>query len=143
MFIQSYTYEDMYEAYKNGKIKVKNIQVDKFKRTCQEFKRKYYNSTFQIRDIGMTIGTLDRVLDNKYNINSIKKFIVAFINYTMNFTPSNIEEHVFMYYFIQNILALDINLPKSGYETFNELVKQNIYKFIDLIIEKDELKKGV
>ena len=43
MFTQSYTYEDMYEAYNNGKIKVKSIQVEKIQRTCQEFNRKYYN----------------------------------------------------------------------------------------------------
>ena len=137
MFTQSYTYEDMYEAYKNYKIKVKNIQLDKFNRTCQEFNRKYYNNTFTIKDVGMTIPVLDRVLDKKYNINAIKKFIVIFINYTKNFTPSNIHEHVFMFYFIQHILALDIKIPGNDYEDFNELLKGNIYKFLDLIIERD------
>ena len=147
MFIQSYTYDDMYEAYKNGKIKIKSIQLDKFNRTCSEFNRKYYNNTFTIKDVGMTIGVLDRVLDKKYNINTIKKFIIAFINYTKNYKPSNIDEHVFMYYFIQHILTLDIKIPGNDYENFNDLVKENIYKFLDLIIEKDnqkeELKKGM
>lgn len=146
MFIQSYTYEDMYNAYVNRKIKVKNIQIDKFKRTCQEFNRKYYNNKFTIKDVGLTIGVLDRNLDKKYNIACIQKFIVLFINYTKNFTPANIDEHVFMFYFIQNILALDIKIPGSDYYEFNEVVKQNIYKFLDLIIERDkekeELKKG-
>ena len=147
MFTQSYTYEEMYEAYKNRKIKVKNIQIDKFNRTCQEFNRKYYNNNLQIKDVGMTVGVLDRVLDKKYNINAIKKFIVLFINYTKNFNPSNIPQHVFMYYFIQHILALDINIPGNDYETFNDLLKENIYKFLDLIIERDnekeEVKKGM
>lgn len=146
MFIQSYTYEDMYNAFKNRKIKVKPIQVEKFNRTCQEFNRKYYNNTFQIKDVGMTVPTLDRCLDKKYNINTIKKFIIIFINYTRNFVPSNIDEHVFMFYFIQHILALDIKIPGKDYENFNEIVKQNIYKFLDLVIERDnkkqELKKG-
>ncbi len=146
MFTQSYTYEDMYEAYKNRRIKVKNIQIEKFNRTCQEFNRKYYNNTFKIKDVGMVIPVLDRNLDKKYNINVIKKFVVIFINYTKNFVPSNIDEHVFMYYFIQHILTLDIKIPGNGYESFNELLKGNIYKFLDLIIERDnekeELKKG-
>lgn len=146
MFTQSYTYEDMYEAYKLGKIKVKNIQVEKLNRTCSEFNRKYYNNTFKINDVGMTIGVLDRKLDKKYNISAIKKFIVAFINYTKNFSPSNIPEHVFMYYFIQNILALDINVPENSQIEFNDLLINNINKFLDLIIEKDaqkeEAKKG-
>ena len=146
MFTQSYTYEDMYEAYSNGKIKVKSIQVEKFNRTCSEFNRKYYTSTFKINDVGMVIPVLDRILDEKYNIIAIKKFIVAFINYTKNFTPDNVDEHVFMYYFIQNILALDVKIPENGQSEFNELLIQNINKFLDLIIEKDnqkeELKKG-
>ena len=146
MFKQSYTYEDMYEAYKIGKIKVKNIQIEKLNRTCSEFNRKYYNNTFKINDVGMVMGVLDRKLDKKYNITAIKKFVVAFINYTKNFTPANIPEHVFMYYFIQHILALDINVPENSQVEFNDLLINNINKFLDLIIEKDaqkeELKKG-
>lgn len=146
MFTQSYTYEDMYEAYKIGKIKVKNIQIEKLNRTCSEFNRKYYNNTFKINDVGMIMGVLDRKLDKKYNITAIKKFVVAFINYTKNFTPANIPEHVFMYYFIQNILALDISIPENSQVEFNDLLINNINKFLDLIIEKDaqkeELKKG-
>lgn len=141
MFIQAYTYEDMYEMYKNNRIKVKNIQVEKFNRTCQEFNRKYYHNTFQIKDVGMTIAVLDRSLDKHYDINTIKKFIVAFINYTKNYNPSDVPQHVFMFYFIQNILALDIKLPGNEYGEFNQLVKENIYKFLDLIIKKDEEKE--
>lgn len=146
MFIQSYTYEDMYEAYKTGKIKVKNIQIEKLNRTFSEFNRKYYNNTFKIHDVGMVMPVLDRVLDEKYNINAVKKFVVAFINYTKNFRPENIHEHVFMYYFIQHILALDIKVPEDSEIEFNDLLIKNINKFLDLIIEKDalkeELKKG-
>ena len=140
MFTQAYTYEDMYEAYKNKKIKIKNIHIDKFNRTCQEFNRKYYNSTFQIKDVGMTLPILDRIADKKYDITAIKKFIVAFINYTKFYSPSNIHEHVFMYYFIQNILSLDIKLPGNEYEGFNDLLKENIHKFLDLIIQMDAEK---
>ena len=141
MFTQSYSYEDMYDTYKLGKIKIKNIQIDKFNRTCSEFNRKYYNNTFKINDVGMTMGTLDRKLDKKYDITTIKKFIVAFINYTKNFSPSNIPEHIFMYYFIQNILALDIDIPENTQEGFNDLLINNINKFLDLIIEKDAQKE--
>ena len=94
----------------------------------------------------MTIGTLDRVLEKKYDMVTIQKFIVAFINFTKNFTPSNIDEHVFMYYFIQNILALEVVVPEEEQTEFNDLLMNNINKFLDLIIEKDaqkeEQKKG-
>ena len=141
MFTQSYTYENMYEAYKNRKIKIKNIQIDKFKRTCQEFNRKYYNATFEIKDVGMVVPVLDRILDKKYDMDIIKKFVVCFINYTKDFTPNNIDEHVFMFYFIQHILALDIKIPGDEYEEFNKIVKENIHKFLDLIIERDLERK--
>lgn len=147
MFTQAYTYEDMYAAFVDRKIKVKPIQLDKFKRTCQDFNRKYYNNTFNIKDVGMTVPVLDKVLDKKYDITTLQSFIVLFINYTKNFIPSNIDEHVFMFYFIQNILALEIKIPGKDYEDFNEIVKKNIYKFLDLIIERNnekiELKKGM
>lgn len=147
MFTQAYTYEDMYATFVDRKIKVKPIQLDKFKRTCQDFNRKYYNNTFNIKDVGMTVPVLDKVLDKKYDITTIQSFIVLFINYTKNFIPSNIDEHVFMFYFIQNILALEIKIPGKDYEDFNEIVKKNIYKFLDLIIERNnekiELKKGM
>lgn len=141
MFTQSYTYENMYEAYKNRKIKIKNIQIDKFKRTCQEFNRKYYNATFEIKDVGMVVPVLDRILDKKYDMDIIKKFVVCFINYTKDFTPNNVDEHVFMFYFIQHILALDIKIPGDEYEEFNKIVKENIHKFLDLIIERDLERK--
>lgn len=138
MYTQSYTLEDMTESFKCGKIKVKPIQIDKFKKTCQDFNRKYYNiANLKINDVGMTVPVLDRVLDEKYDLKTIQKFIVCFINFTRLYSPSNIDEHVFMYQFIQNILALDINIPNAGYSEFNKIVKENIEKFLDIIIEKE------
>lgn len=136
-FIQAYTYEEMYKAYAAGKIKIKPIMIDKFKKTCSDFNQKYYKSNFTIRDIGTTIPVLDKVLPEKYNIISIQKFITAFISYTRLYTPSDIAQHVFMYFFIQNILLLQTSI---GNQDFNDKVKENICKFLDLIIQKDEEK---
>lgn len=136
-FIQAYTYEEMYQAYAAGKIKIKPIMIDKFKKTCSDFNQKYYKSNFTIRDIGTTIPVLDKILPEKYNIVSIQKFIAAFISYTRLYTPSNIAQHVFMYFFIQNILLLQTTI---GNQDFNDKVKENICKFLDLIIQKDEEK---
>lgn len=137
-FIQAYTYEEMYEAYANGKIKVKPIMIDKFKKTCSDFNQKYYKSNFNIRDIGTVIPALDKILPEKYNITAIKKFVVIFISYTRLYSPSNIAQHVFMYFFIQNILLLQ---SAVGDTDFNDSIKENICSFMDLIIQKDEEKE--
>ena len=142
-FIQAYTYEEMYKAYKNGKIKVKPIMVDKFKRTCTEFNQKYYNSNFTIRDIGTTISALDRNLPKHYDIRLLQKFIVAFIVYTRNYKPSDVTQHIFMYFFIQNILTLDVKLPDEESINFNVELTKRICDFIDLIIQRDEEKKAM
>lgn len=106
-FIQSYTYENMLEAYKNKKIKVKKIQIEKFKRTCDEFNRKYATSTNNIHDINLLYKILRRHFE-EFHDDIIKEFICIFIKYTMNMRPDKIEEHTFMYYFIYNILSLDM-----------------------------------
>ena len=95
-------------------------------------------SNFTIRDVGTTVPALDNVLPEKYNITAIQKFIVAFIVYTRLYKPSNIAQHVFMYFFIQNILILQSNVGRMD---FNDQVKQNICKFLDLIIDLDEAKE--
>ena len=56
----------------------------------------------------------------------------------MNFSPDNIEDHTFMYYFIRNIILIDRINPKGKlYETMDEKSK----KFYDGFIEN--LKKCI
>lgn len=143
-FTQSYTYTEMLEKYKLGKIRVKKIQVEKFDRACREFNQKYQSSKLVINNIQTVIPVLDRHVDKSIDLNILKEFICVFINYTQNMSPDNISEHIFMYFFIKNILGLDY-YKKSGKDADNEfsdnLVK-NINEFLYAIIERKNDKKG-
>lgn len=106
-FKQAYMYTEMMEAYRAGKIKVKPIQISKIKRTCDEFNYKYQKSINTINDIKFIITTLDRHADPDIDIDTIKKFVCIFINYTKNKKPDDVVDHTFMYYFVKNIISLD------------------------------------
>lgn len=106
-FTQAYTYEQFMEMYKRGKLKVKNIQLDKFNRTCMEFNMKYKDSKTSITDISNIVPVLDRHADKSFDLVVIREFVCAFINYTMNMKSTKLDDHVFMYFFITNILSLD------------------------------------
>lgn len=106
-FKEAYLYTDMMEAYRSGKIKVKSIQINKIKRTCDEFNYKYQKSVNAINDIKFIITTLDRHVDNSISIDTIKKFVCIFVNYTKSKKPDDVIDHTFMYYFVKNIISLD------------------------------------
>lgn len=133
-YSQAYSLEKMYKAYTSGKIKVKKIDIEKLSRLVNEFNMKYEKATLTVRDISTAPVILDRHVNKCYPNTAIKAFIVVFCKYTMNMKPDNIDEHTFMYYFINNILSLDLYDPnveddKKYYETFVD----NINKFLDAI----------
>lgn len=123
-YIQSYKYDNMMEKYKAGKLKVKDIQLKKLKRECDSFNYKYMKHKNSINDIRLTVSVLDRHLADNIDLESIKKFICIFINYTKNMSPDNIKDHIFMYYFIKHIISLDsYNSSNADEEKFYSELK--------------------
>lgn len=104
---QSYLLTDFRKAYDDNKIKIKKIELEKFKRTCEEFNLKYSKSKNTMHEISMIRPVLDRHVNKVYDMKDIETFIVAFIKYTMNMKPSSLKDHIFMYYFVTNILSFD------------------------------------
>ena len=138
-FIESYTYEDMYNLYKNtGKLRVKKIEVEKFEKTCLSWLYKYSNHKMVINNLSDTFPVLKSELaEFRFNDDTIKKFIVIFTKYSMNMSPDNVDEHVYMYYFIKNILSLKYyNKDDEEEIKFYDKVRQNLIKFLELIEEK-------
>ena len=136
-FIQAHTYTDMLELYKKGKLKVKVIEVDKFDRTCRSFLAKYENSKFIINDVREALPTILTAFDNKYDERTVKTFLVAFTKYAQNMKPDVIEDHVFMYYFIKNIISLSYyNVDDEEETKFYDDLKVSIRTFLDAIVEK-------
>ncbi len=139
-FKEAYTLSKMYDMYKNtGKLKAKKIEIEKFSRICKEFNSKYLHSSFVISDVSSVVYVLDRCIDSKYDIDTIKRFVIAFIKFTKSFNPDNVHEHVFMFYFIHNILSLE-HYDKNNNEEieYYNKVKNNITSFLDLIVEKQQ-----
>lgn len=143
-FTQSYTLEDMYRMYRDtGKLRIKKIDIEKVTKLYSEFNYKYAKTKWTIRDISMLDPILDRHLPDYIDRVDIVKFLIVFCKYCRNFSPDNIFEHTFMYYFITNICSLDIydKNNKEDAEFYDQLLK-NIVKFIELIQTKTNKSEG-
>ena len=133
---QSYLLDTMLNTYLNtGKCKVKKYDIEKISRWYSDFNRKYENSKWIIRDINIIEPILRRRIDEeKYSIQDIRAFLLVFCKYTMNMKPANIDEHTFMYYFIMNIINLDVfdSNNKEDAKFYSDFVNR-ICNFIDQI----------
>ena len=141
-YIQSYTYTNMKKEYDCGKLKVKKIQIEKFKRTCSDFNFKYQKSQNIITELSTVLPVLDRHCNKSFNIDVLQEFICIFVNYTKTMDSNNKIDHIFMYYFIHNILTLDL-YDKSNEEdvAFHNNLLNNINNFLVDIVEKRKLKE--
>lgn len=143
-FIESYMMTEMLELYKRGKIRVREIDIEKFAKTCRNFNFKYQNSTNVINDVTQTLVILDRHADKKFDIDVIKAFICAFIKYTdiKNMKPDDIVDHTFMYNWIFNIITLDMYNKDDEFSVeFHDQLINNINNFLAVIAER-KAKKG-
>jgi len=115
-------------------VKIKKFDIEKPKRIFLSFNTKYMNHTNNINDIQYCPVVLDR--HNISDHNSNMKLCLAFCKYCMNYSPDNIEEHTFMYYFIKNIILLDRINPKGKiYDTLDERSKNFYDGFINNILK--------
>lgn len=141
-FIQSYTYTDMMDKYKSGKIRVKKIQIEKFEKTCRDFNTRYQKSQNIITELSLALSSLDRHAPKHYDIDVIKEFLCIFVNYTRNMDPNDKIDHVFMYYFIYNITTLDFyNKENEEDVAFHDELLNNIDTCLKDIIEFRNNKK--
>ena len=132
------TLNKMYDMYENtGKLRVKKFDIEKPQKLYQSIRDKYAHTKLTIRDVAMLEPILDRHLPEYIDMDDIKTFLVIFCKYCMNFNPSNIAEHTFMYYFVYNICILDM-CDETNEESMK--LKENtintIVKFITLIRKK-------
>lgn len=136
-FKQAHTMEDMYAAYGNSKIRVRRIDVEKLDKTIRRFNYKYENSTMVIRDISSAVDVLSRHVNKRISLTAIKTFVAIICKYCENMKPSNLAEHTFMYYLINNILSLDIPFTNEADIVWNDEFLNNINKFLTLIEERN------
>ena len=136
-FKQAHSMEEMYAAYGNSKIRVRRIDVEKLDKTIRRFNYKYENSTMVIRDISSAVDVLSRHVNKRISLTTIKTFVAIICKYCENMKPSNLAEHTFMYYLINNILSLDIPFTNEADIVWNDEFLNNINKFLTLIEERN------
>lgn len=136
-FKQAHSMEEMYAAYGNSKIRVRRIDVEKLDKTIRRFNYKYDNSTMVIRDISSAVDVLSRHVNKRISLTAIKTFVAIICKYCENMKPSNLAEHTFMYYLINNILSLDIPFTNEADIVWNDEFLNNINKFLTLIEERN------
>lgn len=136
-FIESYTYIKMMELYRRGKLRVKRIQIEKFKKTCTEFNLKYQKSQNVITELSLALTALDRHAPKHYDIDILKEFLCIFVNYTRHMDPNDKIDHIFMYYFIHNITTLDFYDKENPEDVaFHDELLNNIDTFLADITER-------
>ena len=145
-FVESYMMSNMLDMYSRGKLRIRKIDIEKFKKTCNSFNFKYQNTTNVINDIHAVLPILDRMVDKKYDLDTIKEFICAFIKYTdvKNMRANNIVDHTFMYNWIFNIISLDMyDREDEDAIKFRDQLINNINGFLQIITDRKARKDDV
>ena len=135
----TYTFELMREALKNRKTRQFIKDTSKYKKMCKKFNDKYINSRFKISSVDMCYGAIKSAmpeLDDEY----IKKFIMLFCKSCDMLNPDNINDHVIMYYTIQNIRLLQ---HEESILEGTEATRSDMYNTVIENINKtvEEIKK--
>lgn len=133
----TYTFELLRDALNNRKTRQFIKDTSRYKKMCKKFNDKYINSRFKISSVDMCYGAIKNAipdLDDEY----IKKFIMLFCKSCDMLNPDNINDHVIMYYTIQNIRLLqhDESLIKGAETERSEMyntVVENIKKTVEEI----------
>ena len=110
-------------------------------RAIQYFNYKYTlrkNKKLIIKDMSNVPMILLRVVnksgqDRTFTMDDVYQYVMLLCEVCKNYSPDNPVEHQFMYYSVNNIIALDfVEMEKSE---FNKELIQNIVKVIDKIHE--------
>lgn len=140
---ESYLMTGFIDAIKNHKIKIRKIDIEKPQKVVRDFNTKYETSKIGINDVWDLTYCIPRNLchatetpdPDVITMDTIKAFVVGFCRYCSNMKITNIEDHTFMYYFIKNILYLDITAPGAEFTEFGQQLIDRIKSILDTIHE--------
>lgn len=135
---QAHSLDKMYDAYIHGgkRMKIRHIDLEDIGKVIRNFEMKYENSNLTIRSISSAEDVLSRFVNSRFSDKVIKGFIIAFCKYTSNMNPKNTEEHTFMYYFVNNILSLDIPTTDKDDMQWREEFISNVNHFMSAIADR-------
>lgn len=117
-------------------VKVKKFDIEKPNKVYDSFKFKYKDSKFTIQDP----ANLPVIIANHTDCLFVEALdlVLAFCKYCKNYNPSNIAQHTFMYYFIANIISLNITSPHKEYDEFSQKIVDNLKECIELRKNKQD-----
>lgn len=141
---ESYTYSGFKEALASHKIKIKKYEIERPDKVFNNFCFKYQNTKLAINQVADIVLCIPRhfkesrieVDRNEITRDTVIAFAVAFCNYCMNFKVTNNAQHMFMYYFIRNILSMDIVGSGEEVSEFYRDLVTNIVECLNIIHEK-------
>lgn len=91
-------------------VRIKKFELEKLK-PFEDFNRKYYTHTLNIHDIRSCPTILSKHIQTTGDNNDVYKVCLAFCKYCLNYSPDVPEQHMFMYYFVENIYLIDLICP--------------------------------
>ena len=114
------------------KCKVKHIEIEKAGQktnVIDSFLNKYNDNIYNIYNIYSAETVLNRTFtkqDSDYNEKDVRAFFIAFCKQCMNYNPSDVNQHAYMYYVLYNIMLIDINTgeKKDVSEKFISNIKE-------------------
>lgn len=118
------------------KIKIKKFDLEKPEKIYRDFDYKYQDSVYNIKSSSLLAPTLFRLFP-EYHKEIIMRFVIGFCKFCSlkGYTPSNVDQHTFMYYFISNIIYLgSISLDENN--EFNNDLFNNIKECLDIICNR-------
>ena len=125
--VESYEYNDFMPFAIHTK--VKDIELRKPNKVFDNFEYQFKDSNRHINHIRTAIPTLMKVCD--LSKDDATAFAILFCKYTKNYHPStNLYDYVFMYYFIVNLLTLNIEVKGERNAIANKII-ENIKKIME------------
>lgn len=131
--------DSLYESYELNEFadfairkKIKGIEREKSYKVFRDFTSKYDNSKFIISNVALIIEPLKKYCF--FTEDEATDLAILFCKYCINMKPSNLEEHTFMYYFIANILSIQINGIKdeNDEDEFANVLIDNLKNIMEL-----------
>lgn len=123
----SYTFQIQLKYLMNiqKKNKRKINDISKFNSVINHFNERYRDNTKNIKDIRMIVPILYRRLGISDEL--LKKFVILSCLSFEKMSPENINEHIYMFYTVQNLAGMDfIKEGDEGYEFASEIANNLI-----------------
>ena len=102
-----------------SKNKIKHFQLEKPKKTYNDFLNKYKNSTNNIYNIELAWNVLNRKLDNPQDADI---FLISFCNQVRLYDVKDMVKHAYMYYVLYYCATLDGDVTDTFINNIKEVV---------------------